>query len=205
VASRSRKPRRRRNDRSARCEFTTFVAYEYTGATGASTRHRNVIFRNERVPFPTTYYEQPTPQGLWRELENTCLDAGTGCDVLAIPHNPNESNGHMFLVEYPGATSVDEEREQAAMRARMEPLLEIFQHKGDSECMNGLSGIVGAPDEQCDFEKWVRPGPPDCGDGTGSLGSANFGCYSRRDFLRGILFEGLKEAERIGVNPYALG
>jgi hypothetical protein len=71
--------------------------------------------------------------------------------------------------------------------------------------MNGLSGILGATDEQCNFEKWIRPGPQDCGDGTGSLGSANFGCYSRRDFLRGILFEGLKEADRLGVNPYELG
>src|SRR5262249_35754293 len=158
-------------------------------ATGASTMHRNVIFKNERVPFPTTYFEQPTPQGLWRELKTTCLDAGYGCDVLAIPHNPNESNGHMFLVEYPGAATTEEERAQAEFRAQMEPLLEIFQHKGDSECRNGLSGVLGEPDEQCEFEKWTRPGPQDCGDGTGELGSANFGCYSRRDFLRGILLE----------------
>src|SRR5581483_5380489 len=192
-------------DRSERCSFTSFVAYEYTAATGASTMHRNVIFKNERVPFPTTYFEQPTPQGLWRELRTTCLDAGDGCDVLAIPHNPNESNGHMFLVEYPGAATTDDERAQAELRARMEPLLEVFQHKGDSECRNGLSGVLGEPDEQCEFEKWTRPGPQDCGDGTGELGSANFGCYSRRDFLRGILLEGLKEATRLGVNPYRLG
>jgi len=192
-------------DRSSRCEFTSFVAYEYTAATGASTNHRNVIFRNARVPFPTTYFEQPTPQGLWSELRSTCLDAGQGCDVLAIPHNPNESNGNMFRVEYPGATGPQAEREQAAFRARMEPLLEIFQHKGDSECRTGLSGIVGGADEQCEFEKWTRPGPQDCGDGTGSLGSANYGCYSRRDFLRGILLEGLKEEARIGENPYRLG
>ena len=192
-------------DRSPRCEFTSFVAYEYTAAKGASTGHRNVIFRNARVPFPTTYFEQPTPQGLWGELQATCLDAGNGCDVLAIPHNSNESNGTMFAVEYPGATTPREEREQAAFRARMEPLIEIFQHKGDSECRNGLSGIVGAADEQCEFEKWTRPGPQDCGDGTGSLGSANSGCYSRRDFLRGILLEGLKEQQRIGENPYMLG
>lgn len=38
-------------DRSARCEFTTFVAYEWTAAIGgAGHLHRNVIFRNERVP-----------------------------------------------------------------------------------------------------------------------------------------------------------
>jgi hypothetical protein len=52
-------------DRTAACAFTSLVAYEYTAATGISTLHRNVIFRNERVPFPVSYFEAPTPQGLW--------------------------------------------------------------------------------------------------------------------------------------------
>lgn len=192
-------------DQSAACRFTTFAAYEYTANTGASTQHRNVIFRNQHVPFPTSYMEQPTPQGLWRELKATCLDAGSGCDVLAIPHNSNESNGKMFLVEYPGATNAAEERAQAAFRAGMEPLVEIYQHKGDSECMNGLSGVVGVPDELCEFEKRPRPQFQDCGDGTGQGGVAGGGCFSWRDFVRGALLAGLQEAERIGVNPYPLG
>ncbi len=192
-------------DRSSRCTLTAFVAYEYTGATNVSNYHRNVIFRNDRVPFPTSYFEQPTPQGLWRELRAGCTEAGTGCDVLAIPHNSNESNGHMFFVEYPGATTPEEERRQAEQRARMEPLIEIFQHKGDSECRNGLSGVLGEPDEQCEFEKWTRPGLQDCGDTPGVGGVANYGCYSRLDFARGALLEGLREADRIGANPYALG
>src|SRR6185295_14288421 len=97
-------------DRTSACSFTSFVAYEYTAATNVSTLHRNVIFRNERVPFPTTYFEQPTPQGLWTELKNTCIDAGTGCDALVIPHNPNESNGKMFQAVYPGATTMAEQQ-----------------------------------------------------------------------------------------------
>jgi len=192
-------------DRTAACQFTSFVGYEYTAATGVSTLHRNVIFKNERVPFPTTYYEQPTPQGLWAELGNTCVDSGTGCDVLAIPHNPNESNGKMFQVTYPGATTLAEEQAQAATRAAMEPVLEMFQHKGDSECRNGLSGILGAQDELCDFEKEQYGTFADCGDGVGAGGAAHLGCVSRRDFARGALLEGLKEQERIGVNPFVLG
>jgi hypothetical protein len=192
-------------DRSAACAFTTFVAYEYTAATNVSTNHRNVIFRNTHVPFPTTTFEQPTPQGLWNELKVTCLDAGTGCDVLAIPHNSNESNGRMFQVEYPGVTTTAEEEAAALFRSQMEPVLEIYQHKGDSECRNGLSGIIGAPDELCDFEKEFRPDFTDCGDGVGTGGSARIGCISRRDFARGILLEGLAEEERLGVNPYQLG
>ncbi len=193
------------NDDAPDCRFTAFKAYEYTANTSISTLHRNVIFRGERVPFPISYIERPTPQGLWAELKATCLDAGDGCDALAIPHNPNESNGKMFLAEYPGAQSVDEERAQAELRASMEPLVEIYQHKGDSECMNGLSGILGAPDELCDFEKRRQPPFEDCGDGVGSGGPANLGCLSRRDFVRGALLTGLEEAERIGANPFRLG
>lgn len=191
-------------DRTATCSFTSFVGYEYTSARGTSTRHRNVIFRNDRVPYPTTYFEEQTPQGLWSQLEASCRDATTGCDVLAIPHNPNESNGNMFAVEYPGAKSIAAERAQAVARGAMEPLVEIYQHKGDSECMNGLSGIIGASDEQCDFEKDPRPFI-DCGAGTGGGGVARGGCFSRFDFVRNVLLAGLAEDERLGVNPYRLG
>lgn len=192
-------------DRTSACSFTTFVGYEYTGSRNVSTLHRNVIFRNDRVPFPTTVFDQPTASGLWAELANTCIAGTPGCDVLAIPHNSNESNGKMFLIEYPGAAGVDDERQQAALRASMEPLFEVYQHKGSSECFNGLSGIVGASDEQCEFEKRRYDSPADCGNGTGGLGTITAGCVSRRDFVRGALLEGLKEQDRIGVNPLRLG
>jgi len=191
-------------DRTSACTFTSFVGYEYTSARQTSTRHRNVIFANERVPYPTTYFEQQHPQGLWAELEAGCRDAASGCDVLAIPHNSNESNGTMFAVEYPEAGSLGKEREQAATRGAMEPLVEIYQHKGDSECMNGLSGVIGASDEQCDFEKDPRPFS-DCGNATGGGGVQRSGCFSRLDFVRNVLLEGLQEDLRLGVNPYRLG
>jgi hypothetical protein len=192
-------------DRSSACSFTTFVAYEYTANTGASSQHRNVIFQNEKVPLPTTYIEEPTAEGLWRSLRAHCLEAGTGCDALAIPHNSNQSNGRSFLVEYPEGATVEEQKTQAARRAAIEPLVEIFQHKGDSECMNGLSGIAGEPDELCGFEKIRMPPFDDCGDGVGNGGTAGTGCISRRDFVRGALLAGLREEERIGVNPLRLG
>ena len=192
-------------DRSAACRFTSFVAYEYSPSPGGSTLHRNVIFRNDHVPFPTSFFEQPTPQGLWAQLRATCLDAGTGCDVLAIPHNSNESNGKMFAIEYPGATTVEDQSSQAAFRVRMEPLVEVYQHKGESECFNGLSGVVGGPDELCDFETRNRSASDDCGDGTGQGGSGGIGCLSRYDFVRGVLLAGLQEQQRLGVNPYRLG
>ncbi|MFO7561200.1 MAG: DUF3604 domain-containing protein [Enhygromyxa sp.] len=189
-------------DRSDACEFTSFVAYEWSGARNLSNLHRNVIFRSERVPsLPISHFEEPDFWNLWRALKRECIDGLNGCDVLAIPHNTNWSNGNMFVVEYPDSNQV----ELAGLRAELEPLIEVFQHKGDSECMNGLSGPLGQPDELCEFEK-LRTGEfEDCLDGTGSLGMVNNGCVSRLDFVRGILNEGLREHERLGVNPYKLG
>ncbi len=193
-------------DRTPSCSFSTFPAYEWTGIPGASNLHRNVVFRNARVPsLPASYLEQPAAEKLWAELERSCLDTLEGCDAIGIPHNSNESNGNKFFPRYPGAGTVEEEREQALLRARMEPLVEIFQNKGESECMNGLSGVYGPPDDLCDFEKIHEPPFDDCEDGTGFGGQIGLGCVSRLDYVRYVLLEGLREAERLGVNPYKLG
>ncbi|MGZ3426873.1 MAG: DUF3604 domain-containing protein, partial [Polyangia bacterium] len=190
-------------DRSAACGFTSLVAYEYSAATGFSTLHRNVIFRSDRVPTPVSYFDATTPDELWQALDSACKKGLRGCDALAIPHNPNESNGNMFFVESSG--DLDADRARAERRASWEPLVEIYQHKGDSECMNGLSGVIGDPDEACTFEKSKRDPLEDCGDGRGHGGVSRLGCYSARDFVRGALLTGLREAERIGVNPFRLG
>ncbi len=188
------------------CIFTTFVAYEYSASPEISGLHRNVIFRNATVPaLPIGTFDEQTPLGLWRRLKEVCLDAGNGCDVLAIPHNSNKSNGRMFTVGYPGAASIEEQVEQARLRQNMEPLVEIMQNKGDSECRNGMYGILGAPDELCDFEKVRPPTDEDCRESIGEGGQFNQGCVSRLDFVRYALIEGQREAERIGVNPYKLG
>ncbi len=190
-------------DKTDACEFTTFIGYEWTGNTGGSNLHRNVIFRNDDVPaFPVSYFEEGTAPGLWRQLDAVCNDAEGRCEVLAIPHNSNLSNGRMFV---PEAVPDEGEAELAALRARMEPLVEIFQHKGSSECMNGLSGVLGGQDELCEIEN-LRLAADDCGDRTGGgLGIRNSGCVSRHDFVRNVLLTGLLEEERLGVNPYPLG
>jgi hypothetical protein len=190
-------------DASTRCSFTSFVGYEWSGMQSLSNLHRNVIFRGAEVPdMPLSYYEAPSAQALWDALRAQCLEGLPGCDVLAIPHNSNWSNGKLFRVEYPGRGS---DAEQAAARAAMEPLVEVFQHKGDSECIEGLSGVLGAPDELCEFEKLRVPPYDDCGDGVGSNGMVGSGCLSRRDYLRGAMLEGLREQARIGVNPFRMG
>ncbi len=179
-------------DRTAACKFTTFVAYEWTGAPFAQNLHRNVIFRNETVPtLPTSHVEEPTPQGLWGQLDLQCASAATGCEVLAIPHNPNVSNGQLFLPENADGSPIDDA--DAAFRARIEPIVEIAQHKGDSECRNG----VLSNDEACGFEKLT----------TQLLGVATPGSipYDPRGFVRNVLKEGLELEEQLGVNPFRLG
>jgi len=195
----------RHYDRSAECSFTTFNAYEYTATPGLAKVHHNVIFRNDAVPAsPTAWVDYPDVYDLWGRLRAQCLDAGTGCDVLTLPHNSNLSNGRMFTVtgrELP----LDVQRARAKLRAALEPLVEISQVKGDSECRDDMYGVVAAPDEFCSFEEWRPPATPDCEEGTGAGALAGQGCVSRLDYVRHVLVEGFREAKRIGVNPYKLG
>jgi hypothetical protein len=149
--------------------------------------------------------EQWTEQGLWAELNETCLQAENGCDCIAIPHASNWANGNKFTrLDYGETSSLEEQREAAALRARMEPLVEIHQHKGDMECKNGFEGV--SDDPQCDFEDIRSADFVDCGDtpGTGG-GVAGLGCLSRYDYIRNVLKLGLSEWVRTGVNPYKLG
>ena len=201
----------------APCDFTTFVAFEYSANPEMSKVHRNVIFRSQHVPaLPISSREVPTATGLWRALAADCQQAGIGCDALTIPHNPNLSNGRTFALDYdlkgdPGTDPIENlaaQREVARLRAAMEPLVEMFQIKGDSECRNGLSGVLGGPDEFCNFEKYRAPASAaleDCGDGVGGGALMGRGCVSRRDYARYAVARGLFEEERLGVNPFKVG
>jgi hypothetical protein len=195
-------------DRSSDCAFTTFVAYEYSLSPHLSKVHRNIIFRNEiALPTPIHALQEPEPLIMLRQLRDECIDGIDGCDVLSIPHNPNLSDGRMFRTEYPGTMNLLQERRFARLRADMEPVVEIMQIKGDSECRNGLVGVNGT-DELCDFEKMramTPQPPPDCEGEIGSGALAGKGCVDRNDFARYALVAGLEEEERIGVNPFRFG
>jgi len=200
-------------DRTSACQFTSFVGYEWTGTTGASNLHRNVLFRTRQVPWtPVSYYEANTPQRLWSQLDTLCLRAGFGCDVLAIPHNSNLGGGTIFVPRADDAMPYD--RAQAEQRARMEPLVEIYQHKGASECLVGWPSPLGPADEQCRFEALPsaictgRPtDPPDCSPlcGPGVVGGFGSVCPSPNDYVRGALTLGLQERARLGANPFEFG
>jgi len=175
-----------------RCTFTTFAAYEWTGNPGNANIHRNVIFRNETVPaLPTSYIDAPTPQQLWSALDSQCLTGLPRCDALSIPHGSNFSKGLMF--EPTNADGSPLSKEDAEFRAAIEPLVEIHQHKGNSECKVG----VLTNDEDCAFETYEK---------AAILDPSSPGAFvPPLSFARNALKEGLVQDEAIGANPFELG
>ena len=189
------------NDETSECAFTTFNAFEWSGADGGPLLHRNVIFRGEAVAFPASSEWYPRPRDLLLHLEAECLEAGTGCDVLVIPRTSNTSQGTMWDGRYePGEPEVDQARRIAAL----EPLVEIMQHKGDSECRNGFSNVLGAADELCDFEKLFPKQMPECA-GSENISVGSIRCTAASGYARYGLAIGIAEEERLGVNPYQYG
>ena len=181
-------------DRTSACRFTSFVGYEWTGSIDTNNLHRNVIFRNQRVPeLPTSFYEASDEEALWKALRESCTARRDGCDLIVIPHNSNLSNGLIFKSVGEDGRAIT--AEQARTRAELERVAEVMQHKGDSECRLAPD----ATDELCGFEK---------------LPYANFvQKYIRylaeqpgvRSYLREALEAGLVEEQRLGVNPFKFG
>lgn len=184
------------NDVTDDCRFTTFVGYEWTGAPMSNNLHRNVIFRSEVVPaIPPAYQEYPRPELLWQALDEQCGQVA-GCDYLTIPHNSNLSGGLMF--ETRDRFGDDYTRAFAQARQDNEPLAEIYQHKGQSECLGTVG--AGANDELCGFELLPYR------NFIGSQVSPEFsGAPLEQDFLRNALAEGLALERTLGANPFKYG
>ena len=179
-------------DRSSACQFTPFVGYEWTGMPGGDNTHRNVVFRNAVVPDrPANYVDDPDQFALWKRIEVDCLEANNGCDAIAIPHNSNVSGGKIFTITRADGAPID--REEAQRRAVLERLVEVTQHKGDSECR------AGGADELCEFE--TLPYAQMQQMASRSMWTA----IPPLSFAREILVEGLSQQQRLGVNPFAFG
>lgn len=205
-------------DRSSACSFTSFVAWEWSATYVGNNLHRNVIFRSATAPrTPISFFEAPTPDQLWDGLEASCLDyraedGSAPCDVLAIPHNSNLGAGSMFVPERDDGSPYD--RAFAERRAALEPIVELYQHKGSSECVYRVGDPLASEDPACAFEevhqdvcRGLPTDPEGCtrlcseGGGIGFLG----GCVDPGDFVRGALRRGLAEEARVGANPFRFG
>ena len=172
--------------------FTALIGYEWT-AIGGFNLHRNVVFRGNgevaRKTNPFSQFDSQNPEDLWRALE--AFSGETGAQVLAIPHNGNLSNGRMFsVVNFDGSPL---NKELAEMRARMEPIIEATQIKGDGEAHPFLS----PDDEFADYEKWDAANL----NGTELKQDSMF----QYEYAREALKTGLKLKKSLGVNPYQFG
>lgn len=180
------------HDRSSSCEFSNLIGYEWSGGPGSNNLHRNVVFRNSEVPGRAVgYFDEPYVEGLWEALRSECLEASGDCDVLTIPHNSNLAGGTFFR-----QTGRDGpfDGDYAVERSVMEPLIEIYQHKGASECKPGEM----VSDELCGFE--ILP--------FSNFAKITVGEFSEqdpRDFIRHALGEGMKLEASLGTNPFKYG
>ena len=168
--------------------LTTFAAYEFSPVLPEQGKHhRNVLFNGDDLPeHAISSLDVSNAIDLWRGLEANC----TGdCDFLTIPHNMNKGWG-LFYSRYTfDGGSYDAEGWR--LRKRREPLAEIYQIKGASECALG----VGATDEECAFSQ-VLP-PCELGEDTG--------CAFETGFARQGLKIGLELDREQGFNPLAFG
>ncbi|WP_237442906.1 DUF3604 domain-containing protein [Sinobacterium norvegicum] len=184
-------------DRSRNCDFTTFVAYEWTGVSPETGNlHRNVIFHDEHVPaLPQSYVDSPSIEGLMDSLDATCDPVNDHCDVVVIPHNSNLSAGMMFK-----PLQMEDKALKAQLyqrRAHYERLVEIMQHKGASEC---YFDPLTTSDELCAFE----PLPYDRFSGQ-QYGGDEVKQKADTGFVRDSLKDGIVEQIASGENPYKWG
>lgn len=207
------------------CTFTAFHGYEWTRAEGddSAMLHRNILFRGEEVvERPVTTFEAWDPYDMLAQTRDACA-AVDDCAFLAIPHNANLSFGLMFQVEdAEDGTVLTQERAQ--LRADHEPLIEMVQAKGSSECRNGFQYFSAAFDELCDFEILLPqplchepgadpetcllecdPDDPNTGVDATDDEEAIPGCQASTDFVRNAMKEGLVQQDRLGINPFRYG
>jgi uncharacterized protein DUF3604 len=155
--------------------------------------HRVVIFRdgsdkaNQVLPFSAL--DSENPEDLWKVLD--AYEQKTGGSVLAIPHNGNLSNGHMFArVDFFGNPLT---RQYAETRARWEPLYEVTQIKGDGE----THPVLSPNDEFAGYEIWDK--------GNLNLSEKKTPEMLPHEYARSALKLGLKLEDQLGVNPYKFG
>ncbi len=169
-------------------KFTTIPAFEWSAAPKGGNLHRNVFFRDTKVPErPMSYIDINHEEGLWDWLAGL---EKQGMQVIAIPHNSNASKGTMFPAINAAGKPID--LEYAKMRSHFEPLIEMMQVKGNSE----VHRKFWAADEFADFEN---------ADSIGDYSGRDFEKYGKQNWVRWGLTKGLAYQQALGVNPFHYG
>ncbi len=169
-------------------KFTTIPAFEWSAAPKGGNLHRNIFFRDMKVPErPMGYSDINREEGLWNWLATL---EKQGMQVIAIPHNSNASKGMMFPTANSAGDPID--LDYARMRNHFEPLIEIMQVKGNSE----VHRKFWAADEFADFEN---------ADSIGDFSKRDFEIYGKQNWVRWGLTKGLAYQQSLGVNPFHYG
>jgi len=185
------------------CVFSSFVAYEATSPS-TDAGHRNVIFRNANVIDRPVTASDPDPEKLWDALDDQCLNMsgvldpdGGQCDVFTIPHGSNLDGGAAFFD--PPTPDFSQKRQ------KWEPLVEIYQSKGSSECRwdPRLQEGVQTADEHCAFELLDAS----AGAAVNRTPETSLEPYPARSWVRNILKDGLVYLtnRKHRVNPFTYG
>ena len=184
---------REANEDEGACRFTAFPGYEWTGMQNSGNIHRNVIFATDHVPArPIDFYEAGTALDLHQQLREGCQQ-DDDCAYVVIPHNGNLANGTMWTTHEADGRARFPDADAARQWAEAEPIVEVMQHKGQSECWPGSS------DEQCAFEPLPYRTLPDKFLPGGGPPSAEAG------FARSVLARGIRIESEVGENPFRFG
>jgi len=173
--------------------FTTFSGYEWTSMPKGNNLHRVVVFKDgaekagKVIPFSAL--DSSDPEDLWAFLQN--YEKSTGGEALAIPHNPNVSNGLMFAPRKVDGGKLDSS--YAVLRVRWEPIMEVTQVKGDSES----HPVLSPTDEFADFETW------DMKNIDGSADKEEW--MLKYEYARSALKMGLEYQQTLQANPFKFG
>ena len=173
-------------------EFTTFAAYEYTsvaaneeqGSFAGGNLHRNVFFKGDAPDRAFSTLDSTNPEDLWDWMD---AKRAEGYESIAIPHNPNVSDGLMFRLQTYNGDPLD--AAYAEQRMRNEPLVEVTQVKGTSETHPALS----PNDEWADFEIYDR------------LLASYEVSKTEGSYVREAYRNGLKLQEEQGFDPFRFG
>jgi hypothetical protein len=169
--------------------FTAFCSYEWTSTPNNRNLHRNVFFRDcakvPEMPFSSLTSQDPSDLWAWMDAQRKA-----GNDLLAISHNANLSDGHMYPID------LDEKGRPidaawAASRDRNERLTEIKQIKGQSE----THPLLSPNDEFASYELFNYL----LGDPQGRIPTIP-GSFARQGLKDGLAMQGAR-----GYNPYKMG
>ena len=117
---------------------------------------------------------------MWSQLDQDCIN---DCNYIVIPHNSNLSNGFMF--EKPN-------QDEILIQNLREPIIEIFQHKGSSEC------AINSEDPLCSFEQLPYKD-------FRSKFRSDYSPPPKSSFVRDALNAGLVIQSEQNINPFKLG